>query len=181
MYCAKCGCKNEDSSRYCERCGEQLKSNAIASKPPEEKNYNPNFKCTNCGRIMYTKPEQVGVDNRNLPVYHMHGYCDYCKLKYDLDLQSEKQITCGCCGSTNINITVERVGESTSGRTELKKKGALTRAGNSIGRKGMEVATLGLWSLTPKRSKYKEVNTVSTSYTLRRVAVCNYCGNMWYL
>lgn len=41
--------------------------------------------CSKCGRKLRIVPETVGNDSQGLPVIHRMGYCDNCKIKYDLD------------------------------------------------------------------------------------------------
>lgn len=47
--------------------------------------------CSKCGNELRVDTEQVGVDDRMLPVFHRFGYCDKCMLKYDLDEQFSKE------------------------------------------------------------------------------------------
>jgi hypothetical protein len=42
--------------------------------------------CKKCGKEMRIGTEQVGIDNRNLPVIHRFAYCDNCMEKTDLDM-----------------------------------------------------------------------------------------------
>lgn len=42
--------------------------------------------CKRCGKEMRIGTEQVGIDNRNLPVIHRFAYCDTCREKTDLDI-----------------------------------------------------------------------------------------------
>ena len=44
------------------------------------------IKCQNCGKPMRIGTEQVGFDERSLPVIHRFSYCDTCHIKNDLDL-----------------------------------------------------------------------------------------------
>lgn len=44
------------------------------------------MKCTNCGGECRIAPEQVGLDKRNMPVYHRYAYCDKCMIKWDVDV-----------------------------------------------------------------------------------------------
>lgn len=90
-----------------------------------------------------------------------------------------KQLCCRKCGSNNINVSVENVERIVGSTSEVRKKSAITRAGNSLGRTGMIFATGGLWALTPKRSKYKEINRVKTQSMRYKTAVCQNCGYSW--
>ncbi|MDE7436661.1 MAG: hypothetical protein K2N01_12700 [Lachnospiraceae bacterium] len=55
------------------------------------------IKCNSCGRDCRIGTEQIGIDDRGIPVYHRFGYCDNCRLKYDLDAELEKY--CPRCGN----------------------------------------------------------------------------------
>ena len=90
-------------------------------------------------------------------------------------------IICARCNCSNVNIQMQTISSSTVGKSETVKKGVIERAGNKIGRTGMIMATGGLWALTPKKSKYKEVSTHVTNCINRKVAICQNCGNSWYL
>ena len=46
------------------------------------------MKCKKCGGETWVKPEEVGVDRNNVPIYHRIAYCDSCMLKFDLDEHS---------------------------------------------------------------------------------------------
>ncbi|MDE7436662.1 MAG: hypothetical protein K2N01_12705 [Lachnospiraceae bacterium] len=48
------------------------------------------IKCNSCGRDCRIGTEQVGIDNREIPVYHRFACCDNCMVKYDLDIEPEK-------------------------------------------------------------------------------------------
>lgn len=86
---------------------------------------------------------------------------------------------CPYCGRYNIQYTTQIINEVIGSTRETRKKGAITRAGNSIGRAGMMLATGGLWALTPKRSKYKEIEKVKTRNIQITVGVCQDCGYSW--
>ncbi len=70
--------------------------------------------CTKCGREIRIAPGQVGVDKNNMPIYHRFGYCDTCKLKWDLDATkgeykdvTKKQhstLSCVACVLTGIAV-----------------------------------------------------------------------------
>ncbi len=140
--------------------------------------------CPKCNRELRIGVEQVGVDSNNLPVFHRHSYCDNCKLKWDIDIappQNRVGMICPCCGGNNINISIETIGENDKRKSETRKKSMVTRAGNSVGRAGMIAMTGGLWALTPKKSKYKTVGKGKIEYIQRKVAICQRCGNSWYL
>jgi len=49
------------------------------------------MKCKKCGGETWIKPEEVGVDRNNVPIYHRIAYCDSCMLKFDLDADEFKQ------------------------------------------------------------------------------------------
>lgn len=44
------------------------------------------IKCPKCGQPVRIGTEQVGIDERSLPVVHRFSYCDNCMIKNDLDL-----------------------------------------------------------------------------------------------
>lgn len=49
------------------------------------------MKCANCKREMREGLEQVGIGANNQPIVHKFGYCDYCKIKTDIDLVNSYQ------------------------------------------------------------------------------------------
>lgn len=55
------------------------------------------IKCNSCGRDCRIGTEQVGIDDRGIPVYHRFAYCDSCMMKYDLDIEPEER--CPRCGN----------------------------------------------------------------------------------
>jgi len=77
-------------------------------------------------------------------------------------------MTCPKCGSENVNVMVEQV----SGKTKTNKMGCLW----TLGRLTLICCTAGLWLLVGKR---KEKGT--TKYKNKTVAVCQGCGNKWYV
>lgn len=87
-----------------------------------------------------------------------------------------KKLYCPYCLSRNIDIR-QTISESVSkGSSEVRKKSAVTRAGNKVGRAGMIMMTGGLWALTPKKSKYNEVNKTETTYHTTTTKTCMDCG-----
>lgn len=159
--------------------------------------------CTECGRELRIGTEQVGVDARNLPLFHRFGYCDNCNMKWDIDLITEQEnnvqynnapinnvqvnyvpnrnagIRCPRCGGNQINIDVQNMVVDYGGRTEVRKKSAVTNTANSIGRKSMILATGGLWALTPKKSKYNEIQKGKVRTKQVKTAICQNCGCSW--
>ena len=183
MKCPNCNAPNQDGQRFCANCGAKLE---------HSHQENTTFRCNRCNQPLRLGLEQVGVDSRGLPIMHNHGYCDNCMLKFDLDSQPPVQqappvslvppsMRCGRCGSSNINISLETFGEKSKGRSEVRKKSIVTRAGNSIGRATMIGVTCGLWALTPKKSKYNTVGKSKTNYTQQKMAICQNCGFSWYI
>lgn len=55
------------------------------------------IKCNSCGRDCRIGIEQVGMDDRGIPVYHRFSYCDSCMIKFDLDIGQEER--CPRCGN----------------------------------------------------------------------------------
>lgn len=89
---------------------------------------------------------------------------------------NEKDHYCPYCLGTRIS-KIESVHElTTKGRSEVRKKSAITRAGNKAGRAGMIMATGGLWALTPKKSEYNEVSQARTTYHTTVTKTCTDCG-----
>lgn len=41
--------------------------------------------CKRCGSQLRIAPEQVAVDKQGMPIYHRFGYCDNCRMKYDME------------------------------------------------------------------------------------------------
>ena len=100
--------------------------------------------------------------------------------KYETEENGKVTATiCPICGSNDINISINTVGETYSGRNEVRKKSAVTRVANKKARKGMILATGGLWALTPKKSDYKEIQKGKTVYNQIKVFVCQRCGSSW--
>ena len=44
--------------------------------------------CKNCGNPCRIGTESVGRDQNGLPVFHRFSYCDRCRLKEDLDINT---------------------------------------------------------------------------------------------
>ena len=86
---------------------------------------------------------------------------------------------CPKCYSLNIDYNFVTDSANTKGKSEVRKKSIVTRTGNSLGRKGMILATCGLWALTPKKSKYKETKKSKTNIASKKIAVCQDCGYSW--
>ena len=90
--------------------------------------------CEKCGRPLRIGTEQVGIDERNLPVIHRFGYCDNCRIKWDLDLPvappAPPQMRCPRCGGTNIQFNLAIKNRShrwQSARAETITTGAMIR------------------------------------------------------
>lgn len=93
--------------------------------------------------------------------------------------QVPKKKCCARCGSENLTFSVQYEQQILGSTSEVRKKSIVTRAGNDIGRAGMIMATGGLWALTPKRSKYKEIEKFKTRDVKHKTAVCQDCGYSW--
>lgn len=134
--------------------------------------FNGNFKC-NVGKIKADK-------NRSRDAY-------YEILKKADSQQAENFYKalylnapyCPKCYSLNIGYEFVQDSAKTKGKSEVRKKSVVTRAGNSLGRAGMIAATAGLWALTPKKSKYKETKKSKTDINNKQMAICQDCGNSW--
>lgn len=126
--------------------------------------------------------------NKNLKNFLGDDYEEYMNLKkleteskqekINLNNQS-KSYCCPFCGSSNLTFSINTIGEMERGRAEIRKKSAVTRSVNNLGRATMTMATGGLWLLTPKRSKYKEVKKTKTVYNQEKIAICQSCGKDW--
>lgn len=75
---------------------------------------------------------------------------------------------CPKCGSENVTVTLEQ----SSAKTGLKGTGCLW----SIGRWCLIFCTCGLWLLIGGRK-----GTGKTKFKNRSVALCQECGNKWYI
>lgn len=63
------------------------------------------IKCNSCGRDCRIGIEQVGMDDRGIPVYHHFSYCDSCMIKFDLDIRAEEH--CPHCGNLSKRRNIE--------------------------------------------------------------------------
>lgn len=75
---------------------------------------------------------------------------------------------CPKCESDNVNVQIEQI----SGKTSVRKTGCLW----SIGRLFLIICTCGLWLLIGKRK-----GTNKTKFKNKTVAICQNCGNKWYI
>lgn len=50
------------------------------------------MKCKKCGKELRFGTEQIGIDNKNIPIFHRMGYCDNCRTKIDVDATQYKQV-----------------------------------------------------------------------------------------
>lgn len=104
--------------------------------------------------------------------------------QYEAEAKERNKIfanVCPSCGSNDINISINTVGETYKGKSEVRKKSAVTRGANKTARRGMILATSGLWALTPKKSDYQEVHKGKTKYKQEKVCICQNCGRSWNL
>lgn len=100
------------------------------------------------------------------------------KPSYNYNAETTR-IMCTKCGSTNIQINLISQNTEIQGKSEIRKKSIATRAGNSAGRGLMIAMTGGLWALTPKQSKYQEINNSKIVTTTQKICVCQNCGYSW--
>lgn len=49
--------------------------------------------CPKCNKVLRIGTEQVGVDENNLPIFHRFAYCDDCRLKKDIDINTDEKKT----------------------------------------------------------------------------------------
>lgn len=77
-------------------------------------------------------------------------------------------MTCPKCGSENVTVTVEQ----TNAKTRNRGNGCLW----SLGRWTLIICTCGLWLLVGRRK-----GSGKTKYTNKTVAICQNCGNRWYV
>ncbi len=75
---------------------------------------------------------------------------------------------CSKCGSDNVKVTLEQTG----GKTRTRNTGCLW----GLGRLMLIFCTCGLWLLVGRRKK-----TSNTSFKNKTVAICQNCGNKWYV
>lgn len=94
---------------------------------------------------------------------------------------ANKKLCCSNCGGDNIQVSVSVVNQVIGSTREVREKDGITRTANHIGRGVMNVMTLGMWSLTPKRSDYKETEKVRSRNIQYKTAVCQTCGHSWDL
>ena len=117
--------------------------------------------------LLIQKPEKYIVERKNVQVKNRNYNNNNLKLH------------CKRCGSENVSVQLDVVTESYGGRSEIRKKSAITNIGNSAGRAGMALMTGGLWLLTPKKSKYNEVQIGNVKTKKIKTAVCQDCGKSW--
>lgn len=180
--CPECGKEISDKAPACPNCGcpktefcDQTREFKFESKgtvrelPLEEQ---PElFECYKCGRKI---PTDIAL-------------CPFCNYNYGTYREKKKEtpqntkITCPNCGRDNIHIDIVQVGETSSGKAEVRKKSIITRTGNKVGRGFMTAMTGGLWALTPKKSDYIARSSSNTSVENRKICVCQDCGNSWYI
>lgn len=90
-------------------------------------------------------------------------------------------LTCRKCGGYNIQVTLNAVKETGTGKSEVRKKSIVTRTANTAGRAGLILATGGLWALTPKKSKYTENFKETTKIHNQKICICQDCGFSWQI
>ena len=77
-------------------------------------------------------------------------------------------MVCPKCGSQNVNV----YNEQQSAKTKGKGMGCLW----GLGRLCLIVCTCGLWLLIGKRK-----STGKTTFENKTAALCQACGNKWYI
>lgn len=96
--------------------------------------------------------------------------------------ESSNALRCDNCGSNNIIVTLNEVGQIGNSNTQRVKRSMAERAAYKTGRGAMNMMTLGTYGLiTPKKGKYKEI-TYSTSQSVsQKIGICQNCGNSWVI
>lgn len=147
MLCDNCGKEIMEDMKFCSNCGKSLMGNGAVFTPTNQSSSHivspqqSNINCPYCRQQLSYAPEQIGVDMRQLPIYHTFGYCVKCKVKWDMDNVSQQsfvhqqnlptqQITqynapvnaicCPRCKSRNIQyVSRDIIGRRTKGKTSL--------------------------------------------------------------
>ena len=179
--CPKCNEENNDDAIFCQKCSYRLvgvygqpkqEYTNDAEEPQKSENYM--ILCPCCKKQISSKAvscPQCGHPINNETVQN-------CVQKVEKK-HSIFELRCPKCKEYNISVNVETVTEYYGGRTELRKKSAITNTANSFGRVGMILATGGLWALTPKKSKYNEIQKGKTKKRQIKTAICQNCGYSW--
>lgn len=172
--CPECGKEVSDKAQACIHCGYPLTNNLNQISCPSCGALNPesNDYCDECG-IRITPYNQTGSVTSNTTIAHMTP------AKTNSYGLFGGSIHCPKCHSEDLSQSYETTGFITKGREESRKKSAVTRAGNGLGRAGMIFATGGLWALTPKKSKYNTVQKSTSKAVRSRILTCNSCGYSW--
>lgn len=123
-----------------------------------------------CGFVCFSKSM---VKDASTPQYQASGQ------PYRQGNQTDTRLRCLNCGGYNIQVSVNTVNQVIGSTREVREKNAVTREFNKESRRLMNVATLGLWSLTPKPSDYKETERVKSRNIQYKTAVCQSCGYSW--
>ena len=85
---------------------------------------------------------------------------------------------CMKCLGTNIQFAFVTTGERARGTIETKKRSLAERTVNKTGRGLANMATMGLYgAVTPKKGKYKEYTSSTTTVHSQKMALCQDCGN----
>lgn len=204
--CPECGKQISDKAESCPNCGYRIESTIeekkeIPSTIKQEAN-EIDKKISICYAIVAVLVVLlficVGYSNSEYVMYPfivafilMYAVVKSMKIKkantlgewndqYETEENGKVTATiCPRCGSNDINISINTVGETYRGRNEVRKKSAVTRSANKKARKGMILATGGLWALTPKKSDYKEIQKGKTVYNQVKICVCQRCGSSW--
>lgn len=152
----------------CPECGKEFSDKAQA--------------CPNCGcpisEIVYTA---IPNDKKEYGAFHkfLYGNNENAKEAWDNSKKYSSGQLCPKCHGENIKIDVQSIETQTKGKTEIRDKSALTKAGNKMGRAAMIGMTGGLWALTPKKSDVKEIQKSKTKIIHKKIAICQDCGNVW--
>ena len=198
-----------DSAVACPSCGfnirEYFEKRTDVSETADGNDYY--YYCSKCGKV-YTKYNDqcaaCGWINHMLQSLHPIGYYDKTAkergikvegmiavemmsrqgeqascVKTEIKTVEKPKPQCPKCRGTNLSYSIVESKFDTVSRSEMVKKGALERASDSFGRGIMIAMTGGLWALTPKKSKYKNIEKAKSHITHKKMALCQDCGYSW--
>lgn len=163
--CPGCGKKISEWADICPGCGFSFSpSQSIICEECNGK-VNANLKeCPYCGFPIRKGMAKPLSQEKPVPLIKQHS-----------------KLLCPRCRSVNVSVNVNESIVGYKGNSEIRKKSVITNTANSLGRKGMIAATGGLWLLTPKKSKYKEISKGKVQSNMKSVGSCHNCGYTWII